>query len=642
MNEEKRKKREWVKSAAIVFLSVMLVLTFFSNTIMNYSLPEVATQYITSGTITAKIRGTGTVESGDPYMVEVKESRKVASVEVRVGTNVQKGDILMVLEDTESQELKDALAALTVLKNNRDAALLKISDATLLKNMQNGKFTSQETFSKKTQSLLKEIDELEGKVEEAQTWVDALTSQISMSGVTYSTAAQEKALADAKAALLKEETVNKPAADTALVNAQTNLTAKTDALTVAQSEQASAQTLVEEKTQAVTTAQGEVNTAQAAVDVAQANYDALQGAGTQEEADALAALQTAQETLSVKQGLFTTAQSELSTAQTALNTATANVTKLTNEKTVAETAVTNAQKKVDTAIENIAKYEALVVTRENELEVAKLQVQSANANASATVTNLQNQLATAQYNLSVHQKNLADKQQEYTILMSQIDTEKAMSEHASAIETQQAIVDEIVAKTQGATITAEVAGRVTAVNVSSGQSTDPNTPVVVIQPAGKGFTLSFSVTNEQAKRVAVGDPAELYNSWWYDDITAKLVSIRPDTSDPTKKKLLTFELEGDLTAGQSLSLSVGQKSSNYDMIVPNSAIREDNNGKFILIVEQSSSPLGNRYKAVRADVQVVASDETQSAITGGIYGWEPVITTATKPVEEGQLVRLPD
>ena len=47
MNEkETKKKREWVKNAAIVFLSIMLVLTFFSNTIMNYSLPEVATQYV--------------------------------------------------------------------------------------------------------------------------------------------------------------------------------------------------------------------------------------------------------------------------------------------------------------------------------------------------------------------------------------------------------------------------------------------------------------------------------------------------------------------------------------------------------------------------------------------------------------------
>ena len=37
-------KKDWVKNTAIVFLTIMLVLTFFSNTIMNYSLPQVATQ----------------------------------------------------------------------------------------------------------------------------------------------------------------------------------------------------------------------------------------------------------------------------------------------------------------------------------------------------------------------------------------------------------------------------------------------------------------------------------------------------------------------------------------------------------------------------------------------------------------------
>ena len=98
MNENGKKKREWVKTAAIIFLSVLLVLTFFSNTIQNYSLPEVATQYVQSGTITAKIRGTGTVESGDPYNVEVKEARKVADVAVRVGDTVQKGDVILYLE----------------------------------------------------------------------------------------------------------------------------------------------------------------------------------------------------------------------------------------------------------------------------------------------------------------------------------------------------------------------------------------------------------------------------------------------------------------------------------------------------------------------------------------------------------------
>ena len=66
MKEKNSNRREWVKTAEIIFLSVLLVLTFFSNTIMNYSLPEVATQYVEPGNITAKIRGTGTVESADP------------------------------------------------------------------------------------------------------------------------------------------------------------------------------------------------------------------------------------------------------------------------------------------------------------------------------------------------------------------------------------------------------------------------------------------------------------------------------------------------------------------------------------------------------------------------------------------------
>ena len=82
------KRREWVKTAAIIFLVVMLVLTFFSNTILNHSLPEVATANVTSGTINAKIRGSGTVSANETYDVTIKQTRKVASVKVRVGDSV--------------------------------------------------------------------------------------------------------------------------------------------------------------------------------------------------------------------------------------------------------------------------------------------------------------------------------------------------------------------------------------------------------------------------------------------------------------------------------------------------------------------------------------------------------------------------
>ena len=140
MNENGTKRREWVKNAAIIFLSVLLVLTFFSNTIMNYSLPEVAAQYIMSDSITAKIRGTGTIESEDPYNVVIGETRKIESILVRVGDTVQKGDVLFVLADKESDELKAAEDALEAARLEFEKSLLSGNVSTqAANNVQTGK-----------------------------------------------------------------------------------------------------------------------------------------------------------------------------------------------------------------------------------------------------------------------------------------------------------------------------------------------------------------------------------------------------------------------------------------------------------------------------------------------------------------------
>ena len=113
--QEKSKKRELIKSIAIVFLVILLILTFFSNTIMNYSLAEVATQSVSSGTINAKIRGSGTVEAGENYEVIIPQTREVRSISVRVGDFVSEGDVLFILGDVESQELKAAQEQLDAL-----------------------------------------------------------------------------------------------------------------------------------------------------------------------------------------------------------------------------------------------------------------------------------------------------------------------------------------------------------------------------------------------------------------------------------------------------------------------------------------------------------------------------------------------
>ena len=103
-----------------------------------------------------------------------------------------------------------------------------------------------------------------------------------------------------------------------------------------------------------------------------------------------------------------------------------------------------------------------------------------------------------------------------------------------------------------------------------------------------------------------------------------------------------FDAPGDVTSGADLTISVGSKSATYDYIVPNSAIKSDTNGTFVLTVEAKSSPLGNRYIARRVAVEVLAADDSNSAVTGNFGYGSYVITTSNAPVKNGDLVRLAD
>lgn len=534
--ENKKSRREWVKTAAIVFLSVLLVLTFFSNTIMNYSLPEVAAQYVQSGTITAKIRGGGVVESGDPYEVTVKQTRTVASVAVKVGDTVQKGDVLLLLEDEESDELKAAQLALETAQDAYDLALLS-ADVTAEAVNGSHSNTSTTTYRQQITNAQAAVEAAQKEVDDLQKRYDELAAKITLNTSSIADADDEKEAMD-KAKTAKEE------ADFALTAAKNNLdtiTAKYDyANDVSSSDLGTLTIQKNEATQAYINAQAVASDAQLAYDKAKTAYD----------------------------------------------------NKVASEDKTGDTA------------------------------------------------SLQHEQNKVKVSLDEKTKVLTQRQQELTDLTGDINKTLNLETLYKSIVNAKEDYDKLLSESVDAVITANISGTVTTINAVAGKEVSAAQPAVILQPEGKGYTMSFTVTNEQAKRLSVGDQADVVNAWRYDDLNIVLSSIKPDTANPGQNKLLTFDISGDITPGQTLNVSVGQKSATYDCIVPNSAIREDNNGKFVLIVESKSSPLGNRYVATRVDVQVVASDDTQSAVTGGLSGSEFVITTSNKPVEAGKLVRL--
>ena len=568
MNENGgKKRREWVKNAAIIFLSVMLVLTFFSNTFMNYSLPEVAAQYVQSGTITAKIRGTGTVESGDPYNVKITETRTISSVLVKTGDKVEKGAPLLLLEDKESKELTDAQKALDEARLQFELAMLgKDITNSVYNNVQSGNVSSMATYQSRIVVAEAEINKWQKLVDEAQNAIDQLNT------------------------------------------AQANVKASGDADTSSE--------------------QAKVNTAQATLDsdeIKIAKDDITRWQNEKAACDAIIKKwhEGITETVSGNEVIGVVSQEEFDVA----TANSARYQELINEKQAFINNNPDKVKAYEDKVKALSDAQKALSDKGNSKENSSnsLEVQKNNWAAELTKRKAQLDVATA-----TRDQLLTDISNELNLDYKLDDLQKQRDEIAKLQE-----------NAVGASIDAPISGTITSVTVKAGDEAQPDTALVTMQPEGKGFTMSFSVTNDQAKRLSVGDKADLVNSWRYSDMDITLASIKPDTTDPGQKKLLTFDITGDeVTPGQSLNVSVGQKSANYDLIVPNSAIREDSNGKFILIVESKSSPLGNRYVATRVDVEVLASDDTQSAVSGALYGSEFVITTSTQPVEAGKLVRL--
>ena len=568
MNENGgKKRREWVKNAAIIFLSVMLVLTFFSNTFMNYSLPEVAAQYVQSGTITAKIRGTGTVESGDPYNVKINETRTISSVLVKTGDKVEKGAPLLLLEDKESKELTDAQAALDKAMLDFELALLSgdISN-TAYTNVQTGQIASVGTYQSRIVAAEAEIDKWQKQVDEATTAINQLkTAQVNVdAGGAPDTSSEQNKVNVAQAALNSDE-----------------IKIAKDKISEWQAAQATCQATIDKYNENIANSvsgNGFVNqVTEDEYKLAVKNRDQYQSLINERQA-------------------FINSNPDKVKAYDEKVKALADANKALTEKQNSKTNSTNS-----------------------------LTVQTQNWQTELDKRNIQ---------LKAAQDTKAQ-------LLKDISTELNLDYQLDSLKKQRDDIAKLQENAVGASIDAPISGTITGVTVKAGDEAQPDTALVTMQPEGKGFTMSFSVTNDQAKRLSVGDKADLVNSWRYSDMDITLASIKPDTTDPGQKKLLTFDITGDeVTPGQSLNVSVGQKSANYDLIVPNSAIREDSNGKFILIVESKSSPLGNRYVATRVDVEVLASDDTQSAVSGALYGYEFVITTSTQPVEAGKLVRL--
>lgn len=551
------KNRAWVKNAVIVFLAVLLILTFFSNTIMNRSLAEVATQSVTSGSITARVRGTGTVTATGGYEVKATQTREIRAVKAKVGQTVNEGDVLFILGEGSSEELEQAQEALRQLELNRQRA---------------GATAPSYDYSLDERKL----EQLREKLDEARE-------------------------AEALAYLALENNGSVPASvlQTASAKVET-MQGRVDAARQALTE---AQTAFADKQRE----------AQARVDEALARLNALLDNPPEgEPAEAAEGEEKTGYQLQLDEAEAALQAAQL--AQTALDPATdSGILEAQEALTAAQSELENAEKELNELVSQSGSY-------------ADAYTEAQNARKA-----LEDELFTAEFTLNQQKisdgKSAASSYIEMQDLNYQIEKAREKLEQLSSED--------------GEEVLANVSGIIETVNFTAGNTPAKGDTLCTIQVPDLGYTLSFSVTNDQARRVRIGDEATVSNYWWGREIHATLSGIRTDPQNPQGSKILTFDVTGDATPGNELTLSVGSKSQNYDTIVPNSSIRSDSNGSFVLAVEAKNSPLGNRYYARRVEVTVLAEDDLNSAVSGELGWGDFVITTSSLPVKSGDMVRMP-
>ncbi len=577
-NKEKEydpsRRRNIIKNILIVFLLVMLVLTLFSNTIMNRSLPEIQTERVASGKLTERIRKSGPVEANQSYEVKIEGNKTIDEIKIKAGQQVKKDDVLFITGTEENPEIITQEEAVETLELEYQKALL----------------AEPEDYSKEDQAIRNARADLNAAI-------DKRNKAYANSG----SVAQEKA----DLQNLKRDLSSKTARQEELK--AMILALDTDDFSAAPPEMTGQLVSLQK---AAVSAETDYNTVYSlyAELIKGKSEPSTDESSVQEQADLSAQIEEVRKDLEEKEEAKNKAESDYTSAKESLRRdLVSQLTDVNNSIDDINNKLAGYEDGAGTAM-SLEEYDADVVLKQRTLEDLIIELNDTKKTDSITSKS-------ATLDLDAQKKKIEREKKKLEKMKTENETAEVKSKYN---------------------------GIVRSVDIKPGESTVPDVPVAVIDISEEGYTLKVKVEGDKAKRVKVGTEAEVINNW-NGDIKATVKEIRNDTVPNSKDREIVFNVEGEVDPGTSLDLSIPLGSGNYDAVVPKSAVYPDSKGGyFVLIVESKSSPLGNRYYAEKVAVEILASDETSSAVQGEIKAGDFIITTASKPVKPKDQVRMKD
>jgi len=184
-----------------------------------------------------------------------------------------------------------------------------------------------------------------------------------------------------------------------------------------------------------------------------------------------------------------------------------------------------------------------------------------------------------------------------------------------------------------AVITAPVSGRVLSLGAVRGEQVRENQPLAEIGVAGE-FVVQCVVSLDN-NFVTPGDSAALTNM--SHRITGTVLSVTPTAQGKTVRVGLSSD---SVTPGETFDVTFQQESDISFTLIPNGALRQDNDGFFVNQIRRRDGIMGREFYLARVDVLIGDSDNRNTAIIQGITFFEPIAHISSRSVFPGDVIRL--
>ena len=292
-----------------------------------------------------------------------------------------------------------------------------------------------------------------------------------------------------------------------------------------------------------------------------------------------------------------------------------------------------------TITQQLQQFEEAVQEKQNTYDTIQAKVtekQAALDSASTALEEKQEQLE-SDMSAAADAKKAAERAVEDAGLSA--DTDNTQEINAIFLEQYQKQLEKLkTIKQQNGEITAPSSGIITKVCVETGQKTT-DTAAIVMSDEQSGLLFTTTTDSKNREYLSVGDNATI-TGVGKETSDCSIVSL--ETSEDGSSIKVSISMQGDdFSPGESAQMTVTRKSESYDYLVPVTAVWQENNKAYVLLLETENTVLGEQYIARKTEVEILDKNSSYAAVSGNSLSTDcKIITDSDRTVGNGDVVRM--